>query len=110
MDFKSYRMFLLLLAQSGFENSLVTEFGRRAMRKSATTVKNNAQVFPKTAFPCIKLRIGQILKATRLQPNSMGQLRAATLQITWLLLERKARASERRLANLDPGLLYLDNH
>lgn len=67
-------MFLLLLAQSGFGNNLVTEFGMHAIHKSATTMKNNAQVFPKTAFLCIKLRIGQILKATRTQTNSIGQL------------------------------------
>lgn len=73
-SFESYRMFLLLLAQSGFGNNLVAEFGMRAIHKSATTMKNNAQVFPKTAFLCIKLRIGQIFKARRMQPNSMGQL------------------------------------
>lgn len=74
LDFESYRMFLLLLAQSGFGNNLVTELGMRAIRKSATMMKNNAQVFPTTAFLCIELRIGQILKATQTQPNSMGQL------------------------------------
>lgn len=65
-------MFLLLWAQRGFGNNLVIEFGMLAIRKSAAKMKNNAQVFPKTAFLDIKLHIGQILKETPMQSNSMG--------------------------------------
>lgn len=36
-------------------------------------MKNNARVFPETAFLHIKLHIGQILKETPMQSKAMGR-------------------------------------
>lgn len=49
-------------AQRGFGNNLVIELGRRAVRKSAAKLENNARVFLKTTFLYMELHVGQIFK------------------------------------------------